>query len=108
MSWTTWNSYQTPPGWKATRQRILDRDNYICHVCAQPGADQVDHLLNVAAGGTHHDTNLAAIHRHPCHTRKTRRENTRTTPTEQHPPEPHPGYLTSPQPSTNQGHTPPA
>lgn len=93
MTWNNWPNYQRPPGWKATRQRILTRDNYTCHICGQPGADQVDHLINVAAGGTHDDTNLAAIHNKPCHQRKTRQQTTRTTPTEQRPPEPHPGLI---------------
>jgi len=80
----------TPAPWagKATRRpnvpsgrrlqernaRILARDRGICHVCGQPGADKVDHLLAQAHGGTEDDANLAAIHDKPCHAAKTRAE----------------------------------
>lgn len=57
--------------------RILDRDMRICHVCHQPGADQVDHVIPVAEGGTDSDLNLAAIHGEPCHRRKTAAEAAR-------------------------------
>jgi len=53
------------------------RDNFICHVCVQPGADQCDHITPVAEGGTDDDDNLAAIHAMPCHMTKTQREAAR-------------------------------
>ena len=55
--------------WKALRRRILDADD-TCHICHQPGADTVDHLTPLAAGGEPHDPdNLAPAHR-ICNSRK--------------------------------------
>lgn len=82
----------TPPGWqhttraahtgsgwtqRAARRRILDRDRHVCHVCHQPGADQVDHVIALAEGGADTDDNLAAIHARPCHAAKTAAESAR-------------------------------
>ena len=72
MSWA--NGYRSPPGWTTTRTRILKRDARICYICGGEGADQVDHIINVATGGSHDDHNLAAIHEVPCHRDKTRAE----------------------------------
>ncbi len=72
MTWT--RTYTSPPGWKTTRKRIFKRDNFTCYICGQDGADEIDHIINVAAGGTHDDDNLAAIHRDPCHKTKTAQE----------------------------------
>lgn len=60
-----------PKDWPATRLRILRRDHGICHVCGKPGADAVDHIV---PGDDHRDSNLAAIHTHPCHATKSARE----------------------------------
>jgi len=65
-------SYAQPGNWKTTRRRILERDGHTCYLCAGP-AVTVDHLVNVAAGGGHEDTNLAAVCK-PCHDRKSARE----------------------------------
>lgn len=73
MGW----SYPTPPGWTATRTRILRRDKHICYVCGKPGANQVDHIRPRAEGGNDNDNNLAAIHARPCHAAKTQRERQR-------------------------------
>ena len=53
-----------------TVPRILRRDNGICHICGQPGADTADHIIPVAHGGTDDDTNLAAAHHRPCNVRR--------------------------------------
>lgn len=83
-----------PPGWEKTIvPRILKRDGGICHVCKKPGADDVDH---VHAGDDHRDENLAAIHRRPCHARKSGREGGLASPKPPpitRPPEKHPGIL---------------
>lgn len=73
--WANSRSYRSPRGWTATRKRILSRDQGVCYICGLDGANEVDHILNVAAGGTHDDTNLAAIHSHPCHALKTKQES---------------------------------
>ena len=59
--------------------RILRRDNGICHICGQPGADSADHLVPVAQGGPEWDpANLAAVH-HNTEPRCNRIRGTRTT-----------------------------
>lgn len=70
-------------------RRILRRDAHICHVCHQPGADTVDHVISLGEGGPDTDDNLSAIHARPCHEKKTleeaqraRRAKRRGTPSE--------------------------
>lgn len=97
MTWTgsradrgTW----PPPGWAATRRRVLRTHNGICHVCGRPGSDQVDHVQPLAEGGSHDDANLRPIHSRPCHLRKTAAESARgRTRKSRRPAEPHPGFL---------------
>lgn len=62
-----------PPQWKDKRARILRRDRHICHLCGQPGATEVDHLI---PGDDHRDSNLAAAHP-ACHARKSGQEGAR-------------------------------
>lgn len=92
MAWQNGVARTATAEWKRTRNRILERDGGRCHVCGQLGADEVDHVVPVAEGGTDADQNLAAIHPHPCHTRKTQEEaargrarKSRKRPREQHP-----------------------
>lgn len=47
--------------WRQLRDRIL-RESDICHICGQPGADAVDHIIPVTRGGTNHPTNLRPAH----------------------------------------------
>jgi 5-methylcytosine-specific restriction protein A len=62
--------------WMATRERILRRDHGVCQCdeCqAQPApliAHEVDHIVELADGGSDADSNLRAIN-HECHVRKT-------------------------------------
>ncbi len=49
----------------------------ICHVCGEPGADQVDHVVPIAEGGRDHVDNLRPIHSKPCHDDKTKAEGSR-------------------------------
>jgi 5-methylcytosine-specific restriction protein A len=55
------------------RQRIYDRDNGVCHLCAlpiKPGETwQADHVVALINGGEHRETNLAPAHGH-CHVGK--------------------------------------
>lgn len=55
--------------WRTTREQILDRDHHTCHICGQPGATVVDHLIPKAYGGTDTPDNLAAAHA-KCNTLK--------------------------------------
>lgn len=48
--------------WRRLRDRIVRRDNGICHRCRKPGADSADHLPPASAGGTNDPSNLAAVH----------------------------------------------
>lgn len=54
--------------WRKRRAIILKRDNFRCYVCGGP-ANQVDHIVAVAHGGSDKYDNLAAICP-PCHQRK--------------------------------------
>lgn len=63
-----------PPDWSTRRALVLKRDGGICHICHQPGADQVDHII---AGDDHSLENLAPIHEKTpphCHRYKTAQE----------------------------------
>jgi 5-methylcytosine-specific restriction endonuclease McrA len=62
---------------------VMHLHDGICHVCGQPGADQVDHVIPTAPDARepeHRDlplsyvdsiANLRPIHRQPCHREKT-------------------------------------
>lgn len=58
-----------PPGWAATRTRILTRDP-TCRACALAPSTEVDHVIR---GGGEHDGNLQGLCG-PCHARKTSAE----------------------------------
>lgn len=80
IAWDTSSGWKRPPGWAKTRDIVLERDDYRCHVCGRQGADTVDHLISVAQGGSHDLANLGAIHdRNPphCHRTKTNQERRR-------------------------------
>jgi 5-methylcytosine-specific restriction protein A len=57
--------------WQTVRQKVLASDMSCCYLCDRLGADQVDHLVEVADGGTNALTNLASCHA-SCHARKHR------------------------------------
>lgn len=63
-----------PPDWKRRVAFVLARDGRVCYVCGGPGADEVDHVINVAVGGTDEYDNLRAIHAAPCHREKSKQE----------------------------------
>jgi len=63
-----------PAHWHRLRRKVLRRSE-LCHVCRLPGADEVDHVVPRAAGGTHDLENLAPIHGEPCHRLKTAKES---------------------------------
>jgi len=43
--------------YRQTRQAILKRDDYTCYYCGQE-ANQVDHIIPIAKGGTHDEQNM--------------------------------------------------
>lgn len=55
-----------------TAARIRRRDGNRCQACGQPG-HEVDHIINVKAGGTDRPDNLETLCT-PCHKAKTQRE----------------------------------
>lgn len=63
--------------WRRIRQRVLERDKGLCQPCLVQGkytpAIEVDHVINIASGGTDSDDNLQAIC-DPCHKAKTQAE----------------------------------
>jgi 5-methylcytosine-specific restriction endonuclease McrA len=48
--------------WETLRRKVLVRDMGTCFLCGRLGANQVDHLIEVADGGTNELTNLASCH----------------------------------------------
>ena len=57
----SWRSKPLPPGWAKTRLRILRRDDWRCYRCGRRNANEVDHVIPAALGGSDEDDNLAAI-----------------------------------------------
>ena len=57
--------------WDTVRRRVLKRDQGVCYLCDQLGAEEVDHLIPVAEGGTSRMDNLASAHS-ACHRRRHR------------------------------------
>lgn len=72
-------------------QRIRRRDDHTCQQCGDAG-HEVDHIINVKAGGTDEDSNLVTLCAR-CHAAKTRTEAAagRARRSHRRPPEPHPG-----------------
>lgn len=105
MPWESSRRRKDPPGWKALRLQVIARAQGQCeHTPPTPshpnqgrcpflGRD-VDHIINVARGGTDTLPNLQLL----CewhHKQKTQQEAraNRTPRTEKHPGEKHPGIL---------------
>jgi 5-methylcytosine-specific restriction endonuclease McrA len=97
MAWSAKSNRIVPTDWHRRKAAVHRRDQGVCHVCGHGGADEVDHIRNVAAGGSHELTNLALIHGKQCsvcgkrcHIQKTAAEASahrvrRARPTERHP-----------------------
>lgn len=58
--------------WERTRTTVLRRDRNVCYLCGGR-ADQVDHVIPRAEGGSDDPANLAAIC-DPCHRAKSQAE----------------------------------
>ena len=79
MAWHKTSRHERGYGaeWDRIRKQILERDNYICH-CPQcrggvlrvTSANEVDHIITKAKGGTDDPENLRAVN-HDCHKRLT-------------------------------------
>ncbi len=66
-----WGSGRGGRPWRRIRNVILERDQYTCCHCGLVTLDlEVDHIINVAAGGTDDESNLQALCV-PCHKTKT-------------------------------------
>lgn len=63
--------------WQKLRDAIMRRDGYLCQVCLAGGkyrpADEVDHVIPKAQGGSDDPCNLRAICA-PCHRIKSAKE----------------------------------
>ena len=61
--------------WRRKRDEIFKRDKYTCQVCCRVGGElELDHIMNVARGGTDDDSNLRTICT-ACHKPKTHAES---------------------------------
>lgn len=86
-------SSRLPPGWAALRAKVMADHAGVCHLCGQPGADRVDHIV---AGDDHSEANLAPVHDAVpphCHRAKSSAEGNaaRWRVTEKRPKAKHPG-----------------
>lgn len=98
MPWETSRRRKDPPYWKHLRQRVIDRAKGFCEApqCYLPG-NQVDHIKNLANGGTDSMDNLQLL----CdwhHKRKTQAEaaearKNNPPPSERRRREKHPGFV---------------
>lgn len=70
-----WGSGRGGRPWRRKRESILVRDKYTCQACGIVTIDlEVDHIVNIAQGGTDDDANLQALCV-PCHQAKTATES---------------------------------
>ena len=61
--------------WRRLKDRILKRDMHTCQHCKRVGGElELDHIVNVAVGGTDEDTNLQILCV-DCHLIKTKSES---------------------------------
>lgn len=80
MAWSNDSRHKRGYGhqWDKTRRLVLERDKYLCQPCMRKGkvhaANEVDHKLAKAIGGTDAMANLEAINS-VCHKIKTARDN---------------------------------
>lgn len=60
--------------WMATRERVAMRYGYRCAKCGAvwvSNRDHIDHIVELADGGTNDDSNLQPLCDVPCHKAKT-------------------------------------
>jgi 5-methylcytosine-specific restriction enzyme A len=63
--------------WQKLRASILVRDDYLCQICKERSATEVDHIVSKALGGSNSDDNLQAVCGY-CHKKKTASERNKT------------------------------
>jgi len=69
-----WGSGRGGRPWRRTCDRIKERDLHTCQACGLVTLQlEVDHIINIAQGGSDDDANLQALCV-PCHRSKTARE----------------------------------
>lgn len=56
---------------------VMEQHEGQCHVCGLHGADQIDHVIPLAEGGSDGTENRRPIHSEPCHRIKTAEERAR-------------------------------
>jgi len=59
--------------WRILRKQVIQRDDGYCQRCGTPGANQVDHIVPLAEGGTDALENLQLLCE-PCHRSKSAQE----------------------------------
>lgn len=62
-------SVQKSYEWKVARRKAFEYYGDICYLCGRPGANSIDHIVPVVAGGTNDLTNLRPAHM-SCNNRK--------------------------------------
>lgn len=71
----TWGRGRGGRPWRRKRDAVLLRDAYTCQHCGYIGTDvEVDHIVNVASGGSDDESNLQTLCV-PCHKVKTAQES---------------------------------
>ena len=96
-NWGAGDPRTSTAAWRRLRQHVIDRDGHRCANChTEQGTLELDHIVNVKAGGTDHPDN-ARLLCGPCHKIKTAAEATTGRRARAargaHPTEKHPGLL---------------
>ena len=61
--------------WRRLKEKIHLRDNWTCQHCRRVTSQlELDHIVNVAQGGTDDESNLQSLCP-PCHLKKTQKES---------------------------------
>ncbi|MFB6347850.1 HNH endonuclease [Moraxella sp. ZJ142] len=71
----SWGNGRGGRPWRALRAKVLLRDAYTCQHCQRAGGRlEVDHIINIAQGGSDDMSNLQTLC-HDCHAIKTQAES---------------------------------